>query len=162
VRYKKPINKDGEMIVRLIGFTAFLIASVSAVAAAEVCVACAGPDVTYRCTVEKSEKIEQMPDAQRVLEQVCTKILAKTGSHAKCDVNRDKAECPGDPKVIGVAELKEALAISRESKTSDSKVEGLLPGAARVTTEGLQKTGEAIGGGAKTAWDCVTSLFSAC
>src|SRR5690242_4313583 len=67
--------RNGEMIVRLIGFMAFLIASVSAVAAAEVCVACAGPDVTYRCTVEKSEKIEQMPDAQRVLEQVCTKIL---------------------------------------------------------------------------------------
>lgn len=145
------------MIVRLIGFMAFMAASVTAVAAAEVCVACTGPDVTYRCSVEKSDKIEKLPDAQRLLEQACTKILAKTGSHAKCDVNRDKAECPGAPKMIGLAELKEALAKNNEGKT-DSKVEGLLPGAARVTTEGLQKTGEA----AKTAWDCVVTLFSAC
>jgi hypothetical protein len=150
------------MIIRLIGFAIFLAASASAVSAAEVCVACAGPDVTYRCTVEKSEKIEKLPDAQRVLEQVCTKILAKNGNHAKCDVNRNKAECPGDPKVIGLAELKDALAKSNESKTADSKVEGLLPGAARVTTEGLQKSGEAISSGAKTAWDCVISLFGEC
>lgn len=150
------------MIVRLIGLVAFIAASASAVGAAEVCVACVGPDVTYRCTVEKSEKIEQMPDAQRVLEQVCTKILTKTGSHAKCDVNRDKANCPGNPKTIGLAELKDALATRNEGKTADSKVEGLLPGAARVTTEGLQKSGEAISSGAKTAWDCVISLFGAC
>jgi hypothetical protein len=142
------------MIVRLIGLTAFLTASTSAFAAVEVCVACAGPEVTYRCTVEKSEKIEKFPDAQRVVEQACTKILVKTGSHAKCDINRAKAECPGDLKTIGLADVKEALAKRNESKT-DSKVEGLLPGAARVTTEGLQKTGEA----AKSAWDCVLSIF---
>lgn len=124
--------------------------------------ACVSPDVTYRCAVEKAEKLEQLPEGQRAVERICTTLLAKSGSHAKCAVNRETAACPGDLKTIGKSELKDAIAAASSNSNSDSKVEGLLPGAYRVTTEGLQKTGEAIGGGAKTAWDCVASLFSAC
>ncbi len=139
------------MIVRLLGLTAFMMASTSAFAAVRGASPAQDPrSPTDAVEVEKDRKI---PDAQRVVEQACTKILVKTGSHAKCDINRAKAECPGPEDLIGLADVKEALAKRNESKT-DSKVEGLLPGAARVTTEGLQKTGEA----AKSAWDCVLSI----
>jgi hypothetical protein len=150
------------MIARVASSLALLFASTAMAAAAEVCVACVSPDITYRCAVEKAEKLEQLPEGQRVLERICTKMLAKSGSHAKCAVSREAPACTGDLKTIGVAELKDAIAAASINTNSDSKVEGLLPGAYRVTTEGLQKTGEAIGGGAKTAWDCVASLFSEC
>lgn len=150
------------MIVRMVWSLALLLASAAGVASAEVCVACVSPDVTYRCTIEKSEKLEKLPDGQRVVERICAKMLEKSGNHTKCDVSRTEAACPGDLKTIGIADVKDAIAAAASDGSSDSKVEGLLPGAYRMTAEGLKKTGEVIGGSVKTAWDCVASLFSAC
>src|ERR1700754_4245205 len=103
------------MIVRVACSLALFLASPPLAAPTEVCVACASPDITYRCAVEKAEKLEQLPDSQRVVERICTKILEKSGSHAKCTVNREGPACNGDLKTIGVAELKDALAAASSS-----------------------------------------------
>lgn len=147
--------------MRTASIAPLLIVWSASAAAGDICISCQGPAATYTCTIEKSEKIDQFPDAQRFLERVCKKALTKKGKHEKCEVLRSASPCQGAIVSLGKSDLKDAL-IKGDTDGSSSKVEGLLPGAQRMATEGLEKTGEAIKGSAKTTWDCVLSLFTAC
>lgn len=137
--------------------TLIIVTWTALAAAADVCVSCRGPSAVYACAIEKSEKIEKFPDAQRVLERVCKKVLAKKGNHEKCEVLREVSSCDGALVSLGKSDLKDAL-INGNKDAPSTKVEGLLPGAQRMATDGFEKTGKA----AKTTWDCVLSLFTSC
>ncbi len=148
-------------MLRFAAAASLFLSSVAAASAGEACVACAEPDLTYRCSLERSGELKDLADKDTVVGQVCTKVLARLGGHARCTVVTSEAPCPGQARVLGVSDYVAVIG-GADGTTPNTKVEGLIPGTARVATEGLQKTGEAISGTAKSTWDCVTSLFANC
>jgi hypothetical protein len=144
---------------RLSWAAGFVVLLVTAADAKPVCVACATPDATYACALARDSKLDQIADEPRVVETVCLKVLKKSGKHASCKVVKDDtAGCDGAVREIGAKEYLAALSDSDGS----TKVEGLLPGAARVTGESLGKAGDAISGSAKSTWNCISSFFKDC
>ncbi len=64
--------------------------------AAELCVACTGPDARYACVIDGAG---EAPDSRLTL--YCMTELAKAGGHASCSVERAKsAPCQGDKKLL--------------------------------------------------------------
>jgi hypothetical protein len=81
----------------------FAVIAISGVAATAVsangyCVACSGPDATYRCTVRGMP--EGMP-ADPVSQIACVKQLATAGGHERCSIEKFSQEnCNGPEKVV--------------------------------------------------------------
>ncbi len=70
----------------------------TAVSANGYCVACSGPDATYRCTVKGMP--EGMP-ADPVSQIACVKQLATAGGHERCSIEKFSQEnCNGPEKVV--------------------------------------------------------------
>ena len=66
------------------------------VRAAELCVACTGPDARYACEIDGAG---ETPDSRLTL--YCMTELAKAGGHASCSVERAKsAPCQGEKKLL--------------------------------------------------------------
>lgn len=144
--------------------------------ARELCVVCAGPDVTYRCQIEGAT-----PGRAETGDQVlCITTLAKDGGHASCSVRRaETGPCDGLPWVIarpieaepepempaptvaGTAEPPIAAAPAEpapattdaapEKPAAPKTVEDLAQETAKTSGEGLKKAGDAVAGTAKAA-----------
>ncbi len=148
------------MFLRSVSALGLIVGFTGSAGADPICVVCAGPDATYQCSLADDKKLAGITVPPKAIEAVCIKVLAKTGKHQSCQAiaaAKDTA-CDGAVRELSA---KDYLAALSESDGS-SKVEGLLPGAARVTTEGLAKTGEVISGSAKSTWHCLASLFTDC
>lgn len=173
------------MATRAIVVTLLLsLAAAVPVAAQEICVTCAGPDAIYRCTIEKSEKITARLGnlADKPMQTVCMKELARLGGHERCAVRREavNAPCPGIEKQLSLSSLLDNL--PGQKPASDTTVPGSaggegsaasvppVPAPAPTETKGPPRTVEELAKqtGAKSkeqlakTWKCLTSLFSNC
>lgn len=71
-------------------------------AAADICVACTGPDASYACKVDTAA----MPSDDPRLKLLCITELAKAGGHQSCTVSRAvTAPCPGEVKPLAAPGL---------------------------------------------------------
>ncbi len=112
--------------------------------AGELCVVCAKPDATYRCTVDQSTQFAKFKFGEEVQGHICTKVLAKKGSHEHCTVVQNaSAACDGLPRTITFTDYQQVLA----SDGNSTHEPGLIP---------------TIGNKITKAWICVTSMFKDC
>jgi hypothetical protein len=109
------LKKDATGLGRLTRFAAvltlFALAGSSAGYAQEACVVCDGPGAIYRCSVEKSDKLARFGSvADKAVQHVCAKEMARQGKHEKCSARRDAspANCDGALRMITLASLLEA------------------------------------------------------
>lgn len=96
-------------VVAIAGLT---VVWISPVHAQEVCVVCAAPEATYRCAIEKSEKLGRFGrGGERAIQLVCAKELARQGGHASCGVRREAtgAACAGEQRILSIATLLDAV-----------------------------------------------------
>jgi hypothetical protein len=129
-------------------YRAVVLATVCAIAgfsvrAGELCVACEQPTATYLCSVEQpSGKFDLGGGLQ---EQICSKVLEKKGTHAKCHLAAvpDGGKCDGLPRTVTVTDYQRAIAGTAESTYE--------VGAFEVARENVHAT-----------WRCVTSMFKDC
>lgn len=172
----------------VVSAVALAVATVPA-AAGELCVTCAGPDVTYRCVF--GDTVASRPDDPRA-QVLCIKELAKFGNHESCAVDlRLPAQCPGMLRAVSPPEVaKELPPLTRPpagplgtpmplpdrekpAATEPRTVEQLAKDTANSTGDELGKAGtavkdtakgagNAIGNAAKKSWHCLVSLFTDC
>jgi hypothetical protein len=163
-----------------VGSVAF---GVAPAAAQEMCVTCSGPAATYRCTVEKSEKLATFGAAgDRILQLVCAKELARSDRHESCSAKREApAQCLGELREIPLASVIEAASAAAPKQAPVAPVPPAAPAAppvpaadpkdapprtmlelAKRTGETSKKQLEKVGTAAERTWDCITSLFSRC
>jgi hypothetical protein len=163
-----------------LGWVAF---SAAPAAAQEMCVTCSGPAATYRCTVEKSEKLATFGAAgDRILQLVCAKELARSDRHESCSARREApAQCLGELREIPLASVIEAASAAAPKQAPVAPVPPAAPAAppvpaadpkdapprtmlelAKRTGETSKKQLEKVGTAAERTWDCITSLFSRC
>jgi hypothetical protein len=160
----------------------FLALFGSSAEAQEACVTCTGPQFTYRCTVEKSEKVTRLGVVgEKALHHVCAKELARQGGHETCSVRRDLigAACNGVLTEIPLASLLEepaAPAVAAapapgpleppkpaEAKTEPPRtVEELAKRASAKSKQQLKDVGDSVGNAADRTWTCLSSLFQKC
>jgi hypothetical protein len=169
-----------------------LLAATTLGQAAEVCVSCAEPVLTYRCGVVGDDPGVRMDQATQLL---CIKEIAAKGNHASCSVDRArKGPCDGalvaversasaGNDVSGVAAIQEkttvpavaldpdappqtveALAKQSAAQTQKNwaKTSEQVTEGAKAAGKGIESAGTAVGSAAKKTWDCMTSLFSKC
>jgi hypothetical protein len=155
----------------------------STAVAQEACVSCAGPLATYRCTVEKSDKLAGLGAlGEKALQHVCVKELARQGGHTSCSVRRDLsgAACNGVPAEIPLASLLDAPAAPApaatpapvpaapaqqavETKAEPPRtVEELAKRASAKSKQQLKEVGDSVGTAANRTWTCLSSLFQKC
>ena len=124
---------------------AIAVISFSSIASAgELCVVCAKPDATYRCTLDQSTRFGNFRFGEEIQVRVCTKVLAKKGSHERCTVVQNaNAACDGPLKTITFTDYQQVLA-SDGSSTYE-------PGLVALIGNKINKT-----------WICITSIFKDC
>ena len=139
----KTDSIDGSMLRR--AALAIAVISFSSFASAgELCVVCAKPDATYRCTLDQSTGFGNFRFGEEIQVRVCTKVLAKKGSHERCTlVKNANAACDGPPKTITFTDYQQVLA-SDGSSTYE-------PGLVALIGNKINKT-----------WICITSIFKDC
>ena len=116
----------------------------SSASAGELCVVCAKPDATYRCTLDQSTRFANFKFGEDIQGRVCTKVLAKKGGHERCNVVQNaNAACDGPPRTITFTDYQQMLA-SDGSSTYE-------PGLIAVIGNKINKT-----------WICITSIFKDC
>lgn len=77
-----------------------------------ICVQCLGPDVTYRCEVKDSHRVERIRGSSRALEFVCITELAKAGNHQSCRAGSNfSGPCIGEPRLIDLSKSGDAVVI---------------------------------------------------
>jgi hypothetical protein len=83
-----------------------LFAAPTLVVAQEYCVACNGPDATYRCVI-----VDPRPGAATTLQAACLGVMAKAGGHAQCSVKSGVTvfECDAPVKRISLADAEPVL-----------------------------------------------------
>ena len=93
-----------------VALSAILVVSFPALPATaqQVCVECAGPPATYKCTVKDADKLAASPKLARYAGQalgyVCVTELAKAGGHERCRVTTDYAgPCIGRERTVDLA-----------------------------------------------------------
>jgi len=127
--------------VLILAFTGFLAAYPAH--AEEMCLACDEPAASYRCTVEQpSEKYK----LGRTLEQeICSKVLAKTGQHSKCRMTPvpEGGACTGLARTVTVTDYQRAMSPSGEPTYE--------VGAFEIARRNVHDT-----------WQCVLSMFKDC
>jgi hypothetical protein len=112
--------------------------------AGELCVVCVKPDATYRCTVDQSTRFLKFKLGEEVQGHICTKVLAKKGSHERCTVVQNaSASCDGLPRTITFTDYQQMLA----SEGTSTYEPGLI---------------QTIGNKITKAWICITSMFKDC
>jgi hypothetical protein len=143
-----------------------LAATGGAVLAQEFCVGCNGPSAVYRCVIGDARQAQGQP-----LQQVCTTTLVKEGGHTDCGIRKGTVfDCDGPIKRIGGAPPgSDKIGQQSRQKTTDPEkpkppenVADSVRDLSRASAKQIEKTGEAAGGGAKSVWKCVTSLFKSC
>lgn len=152
----------------------------SGAAAGEICVQCAQPEATYRCTFTEQGDIADARVAGRAAQLVCITQLARTGGHASCRVRSTKGSfCDGAERVVSIADAADAGSVATappagaDPKQSQPGPPQTLAELARRTAassgsqrekagatvnDGAQSVGDALG---KT-WKCLSSLFQSC
>lgn len=98
----------------------FLPLATQVAEAQETCVVCSGPAAVYRCTIEKSEKLSRFGlMADKAIQTVCIKELARTGGHATCAVRREAGPvvCDGVQREIPLASLLDANRVAPPTAT---------------------------------------------
>lgn len=155
----------------------------------ELCVACANPDTTYRCAVERAGDAMKVRGADRAIQFLCVSELARAGKHSSCKVSRDTPSgfCAGELRVVAADGTVTAPVVARGAPTGrpaptsepktivemtqrsiDTSGEQLKSAGAAVKDtaksagETVAGAGSAVGRAAKKTWLCVTSLFSSC
>ncbi len=111
--------------------------------AEELCVSCEEPAATYRCAVEQLS--EKMKVGGEIQSEMCTKVLAKKGTHKKCHVVSlpEGGKCDGPERMVNVTDYQRAV-----SDTGESTYE---VGAFEIARRNVHDT-----------WLCVTSMFKDC
>ncbi len=123
--------------------------------AGDVCVSCTNPGAVYRCSADKSAKLEKYGVEDKVLPPVCAEVLAKLGPHESCQaVGKTGDPCEGIAKTIGLSELQKAAA--------GGSGKSVVPSLGERAGSAAQSAGDTIGGAFKKSWTCVTSLFQEC
>jgi hypothetical protein len=171
-------------VLKQLAMTAWILVTLagSTAEAQEACVLCTGPQATYRCTVEKSDKLAGLGAiGEKALQHVCAKELARQGGHATCSARRDLsgAACNGVPAEIPLASLLEGPATTAaaappapvptaptqpaEAKTEPPRtVEELAKRASAKSKQQLKEVGDSVGTAANRTWTCLSSLFQRC
>lgn len=168
-----------------IGMGATAILGITFAEAQEACVVCSGPAAVYRCTIEKSEKLSRFGAlADKAIQAVCTRELARSGGHQSCAARRDAehAICDGIQRELPLASLLEGnkpVAPPSAAQPATAVAPGVAPmpvpptavkeGPPKTMKELAERTGatskqqfENAGEAAAKSWDCVISLFTKC
>ncbi|MEQ1611875.1 MAG: hypothetical protein ABL904_03915 [Hyphomicrobiaceae bacterium] len=113
----------------MIGFCAAGVLGISVAEAQETCVVCSGPAAVYRCTIEKADKIARFGSmADKAIQTVCIKEMARNGGHETCAVSRETAPaiCDGIQRQIPLTSLLDA-ARPAPPKPATTPVPSALP-----------------------------------
>lgn len=137
--------------------------------AQQVCVVCGEPSAVYVCSIEKSEKIAKFGAwADKAIDQVCAREMARSGKHAKCNVRRDLegAACAGIRKQITLDTLLDAAAAATAPKTATAPPAQPAPPPpeAGQSPSGPPRTLQEMAerGAGANAWNCLASFFTKC
>ena len=131
-------------MLRTTALVIVIICCSSVASATELCVVCTKPDATYRCTVDQSTQFAKFKFAEEVQSHICTKVLAKKGSHEHCTIVQSASTaCDGLPRTITFTDYQQMLA----SNGNSTYEPGLIP---------------TIGNNITKAWICITSMFKDC
>jgi hypothetical protein len=129
--------RNTALAIVAVGFSSFA-------SAGELCVVCTKPDATYRCTVDQSTRYVNLKFGGEVQGHICTKVLAKKGSHERCIVVQNANDaCEGQPRTITLTDYQQVLA-SDGSSTYE-------PGLFAMMSNKINKT-----------WICIASMFKVC
>jgi hypothetical protein len=100
------------------------------------CVACSGPDATYRCTVEGLAAGVPADPATQIL---CIKQLATEGGHDRCSIEKFSQEnCNGAEKIVSRGSLAPAESVT-EAKDEPTPTAGPDAGTAANATPAEKK-----------------------
>ncbi|MDX2265749.1 MAG: hypothetical protein NW215_12370 [Hyphomicrobiales bacterium] len=138
--------------------------------AAPVCVACAGPDRTYACSVE-----DAAGGVSRGAGMFCMQRLAEDHGHASCAVLRN-ARCDGDPvsyradalppaaapEVAPPADAEKPPTLAGVAKDAVAKSGETVKKTGETVGAALKNTGQAVGDAAKKTWRCIGSALTEC
>jgi hypothetical protein len=104
-----------------------MLLSASAVASAELCVTCKGPDAKYACVVNTSTT----GTIDTVVKLYCITALAKAGPHASCAIDRNtRPPCQGPRKELPLpGALEQALDSPQPPQTAPPPLNASTPGA---------------------------------
>ena len=113
------------------------------VAAEQLCVSCEGPAASYRCTVEQPSGKVTLGNG--IDAEICSKVMANKGSHAKCRVVAVAASggCEGPERTVNLTDYQRAIGDSDESTYE--------VGALEIARRNVHNT-----------WLCVASMFKDC
>jgi hypothetical protein len=101
-----------------------------------VCVQCRGPDVTYRCEVKDSHRVERIRGSPRALEFVCITELAKAGKHQSCRAGSNfSGPCIGEPRLIDLSKSGDAVVIGSNPAGPPAAVGGVQAPDVATTSE---------------------------
>jgi hypothetical protein len=171
-----PAHKFGRWLCAVGALTAG-ITGTTAAHAQDVCVVCASPAATYRCTVEKSEKLARFTGAgDKALQHVCAKEMARQGGHEKCSVSaaQSGAACDGQPREVTLANLlaappeqapgPAALPVKAAEPLSvpPRTMQELAERTGEKSKQQLEGVGTSFGDAAKQTWQCLSTLFQKC
>lgn len=123
----------------VLGFASFL----NIAQAGEACIVCEQPLASYRCAVEQPSSKVKLGD--KVVREVCTKVLAKQGEHGICQMVKveNGNTCKGPERTVTLTDYQRVI-----SGVDDSTYE---VGALEIARRNVHGT-----------WRCVTSLFKDC
>ncbi len=136
-----PRDRKTNMIKTIVA-ACLVVALAASPQASEVCIACQGPVVTYRCSIDRTSLDSRIKIGEQTERKVCEKVLAKLGPHGECKAV-DTQPCKGTLKSLTLADYQRALADNSEQTYQPSVLE--------QAQNGMSKT-----------WNCVSSLFKDC
>lgn len=173
------------MYSRVIAVLLLAAAGISPALAQELCIECAGPDVTYRCSVKDSERVAHIRGSGKALEFVCISELARAGGHKSCKVGTGySGPCIGQPRTIDLSKSGDDVitVTGRPAPAPGDQAAGQPPPEGDAAAqqkkgppqtlvelaresgadESMKKAGQAVGGALKKSWSCLSSLFTDC
>lgn len=125
--------------------SAWLMAALSGpLGAEEICIACDGPEASYRCDAQLPTKAGNSELRSTVGGKACTTVLAKAGGHKACHVIKSDEPCTGTLHAVTLTDYQRAIAGDGQPSTYE-------PGALEIARQNVHDT-----------WICVTSLFGNC
>ena len=87
--------------------------------AQEVCVECAAPGATYKCSVKDAARLGSSRNAERAIEYVCITELAKAGRHESCRVTREfQGPCIGQARLLDISKQSDQSAVVPETNAA--------------------------------------------
>lgn len=139
--------------------------------AREICVACTGPQSSYRCVIEDGSG--PAPPAARL---ACITTLAREGGHETCSVRSAStaAGCDGPERRVALPETSTAgqptpviappdiKPVEPAVKAPPKTVEELARQVTKSSGDQLKSTGSTLGEAARKTWGCVSSFFKSC